>query len=125
MNPDYEHIIKLLAPRIAPVSKAWGEEYWVVNNDKYCMKLLHLHPGYQCSLHYHKVKDETFIVIAGNVRLEKNDFTHHMSDSQKLRIAPGDVHRFSSYTGALIIEVSTHHDDADSYRIEESRKIDQ
>lgn len=117
-------LIDILAPHIGRVSKMWGAEYWLVNNDKYCMKLLEINPGYQCSLHYHKIKDETFLLVSGEARLTVNDFIHHMVPSNQIRINPNDIHRFGSLRGALIIEISTHHDDADTYRLEESRKIE-
>src|SRR4051812_37450647 len=40
--------------------KIWGREIWITNTALYCGKHLLLNKGYQCSLHYHKIKDETF-----------------------------------------------------------------
>ena len=40
--------------------KGWGYENWLVNTELYCGKILHFNHGKQCSLHYHKIKDETF-----------------------------------------------------------------
>jgi mannose-6-phosphate isomerase-like protein (cupin superfamily) len=51
------------------VPKDWGEERWIANRD-YCGKLLILKKGYRCSLHHHKIKDETFYVSKGRVLLE-------------------------------------------------------
>lgn len=108
------------------VEKVWGKETWLVN-DEYCGKILSLKPGYACSLHYHPVKRETFYVQFGSVTLER-----HLPDGIKLELLlPGDTrtipahtpHRFSSQTGAEIIEISTHHSDEDVVRIEESRRI--
>ena len=106
------------------VAKVWGYEKWLENNDKYCSKLLSLNKGYQCSLHYHKVKDETFVVTQGHVRLELGKEVHHLREGNFMRIPPGVPHRFMGVEDSLIIEVSTHHDEADSHRIEESRKAD-
>ncbi|HUZ93196.1 MAG TPA: PfkB family carbohydrate kinase [Candidatus Paceibacterota bacterium] len=110
--------------RVDVVPKVWGYEKWLENNDKYCSKLLSLNKGYQCSLHYHKVKDEMFIVTKGHVRLELGGKVTHLREGGFMRIPPGAQHRFSGMEDSLIIEVSTHHDEADSYRIEESRKIE-
>jgi rfaE bifunctional protein kinase chain/domain len=106
------------------VPKLWGYEKWIENNDNYCSKLLSLNKGYQCSLHYHKVKDETFIVTKGHVRLEVEDKVYHLQEGGFMRIPPGTKHRFTGIEDSLIIEVSTHHEDSDSYRIEESRKAE-
>jgi mannose-6-phosphate isomerase-like protein (cupin superfamily) len=120
------------------VGKVWGHEYWVLNTDKYCMKILHLEPKFQCSLHYHNVKDETFIVLSGVVRLEyydkyKNPTPDLMPHTQVIilpsgtsfHVEPGVAHRFSTANDepANILEVSTTHSDDDVVRLEESRKI--
>ena len=109
---------------IGIVPKVWGYEKWIENNDKYCSKLLSLNKGYQCSLHYHKIKDETFLVTKGHVRFEKDGEVLHLREGGFVRIAPGVKHRFAGIEDSLIVEVSTYHDEADSYRIEESRKMD-
>jgi quercetin dioxygenase-like cupin family protein len=51
------------------VSKGWGFERWVVNGPLYCGKLLFVAKGKKCSWHYHKLKDETFHLLSGKVRL--------------------------------------------------------
>ena len=106
------------------VPKVWGYEKWLENNDRYCCKLLSVNKGYQCSLHYHEKKDEMFLVLKGHVRLEVGDETLHMLPGQFARISPGTRHRFTGVEDSEIMEVSTHHDEADSYRIEESRKVE-
>lgn len=40
-----------------------------------------------------------------------------------IRIVPGVSHRFSGLEDSVIIESSTHHEDSDSYREEESGKV--
>lgn len=44
------------------VPKGWGFEKWIVNNEKYCGKILFFVKGKKCSYHYHEIKDETFYV---------------------------------------------------------------
>ena len=51
------------------IQKVWGEEHWIVNRE-YAGKKMVLYKGKQCSLHFHKKKDETFHVIKGKVLLE-------------------------------------------------------
>src|SRR3989338_8926171 len=41
------------------VPKVWGQEQWLVNNEKYCGKKMLIKDGYYCSYHKHKIKDET------------------------------------------------------------------
>lgn len=105
--------------------KVWGMETVIANNDLYCMKKLHLRGGFQSSLHYHKVKDETFYIESGALVLELGLRTITMYPGDFCRIEPGKRHRFSNFNEAdcVITEVSTHHSDDDVYRLEESRKL--
>ena len=107
--------------------KVWGTEYWLENREHYCFKVLVINPGMQCSLHFHKIKKETFFVFSGFVRLEMKtpDSVRILAPGQSQFITPGRAHRFSSEAGAVIFEVSTTHQDSDVERIEESRKIEQ
>lgn len=106
------------------VPKLWGYEKWLENNDKYCSKILWVNKGYQCSLHYHKVKDETFLVTSGHIRLELGDKILHMMPGNFVRVLPGVRHRFRGIEDSEILEISTHHSEEDSYRIEKSRKVE-
>jgi len=108
---------------VKKVDKVWGYEKWIENNEKYCSKLLVLNKGYQCSMHYHKNKDEVFLVLSGHVRLELDGKVIHMREGNFQRVMPGQKHRFRGVEDSEILEVSTHHDDVDSYRLEESRRV--
>ncbi len=108
---------------VGVVPKLWGYEKWLENNDKYCCKLLSLNKGYQCSLHYHKDKDEMFMVTKGHVRLEKNGEILHLREGAFVRLEPGTIHRFTGLEDSVIMEVSTHHDEGDSFRLEESKRV--
>lgn len=107
------------------VSKVWGSEEWVTNNDKYCGKILNLNQGFRCSIHYHKEKHETFYLLSGRVLMEMgNDLTRRVlqvGDSQV--VEPLQKHRFTGLENSRIIEFSTHHDDNDSYRVSLSGNV--
>jgi quercetin dioxygenase-like cupin family protein len=113
--------IRVLKPEKHP--KGWGEETWIINTDKYCGKLLKFNTGATFSDHYHIVKDETWYVLEGNLELRHYDLTN--ADRLVKKLKPGDVvhippstpHQLIALTAATIIEVSTPHDEADSYRI--------
>ena len=49
------------------VSKGWGYESIIANNDQYCGKLLFFKKGKHCSWHYHEQKHETFYVQSGKL----------------------------------------------------------
>lgn len=114
--------------------KKWGFEKWIENNKLYCGKLLHVEPNRYCSAHFHKIKKETFYIIKGELILSYSNNmdidvwnlnlvdTIVLKEGDSFTIEPYTVHRFSSNTDlpCEFIEISTHHDDADSYRIIES-----
>ncbi len=108
------------------VEKTWGYELWFENNEMYCGKLLFVRYGEWSSkgqFHYHKIKDETFIVIEGSLLLDIGKESgrwekHFLSPEKAFRIKPGVRHRFTSINpqGCKFIEVSTMHDDDDTIR---------
>lgn len=104
------------------VKKVWGSEEWIVNRD-YCGKLLWLNRGYQCSLHYHKIKHETFYLLDGLVWMTVNGTSFLLQPGESVEIEPCTQHRFAGRQNSLILEVSTHHDDDDVYRLEESGPV--
>ena len=114
------------------VQKEWGRELWIVNNSFYCGKILELSKGFRCSMHYHKDKTETFHLLDGLVFMELDNQKYFMGDEigegidfeNTLHIEPGVKHRFTGLKDSRILEFSTHHEDADSYRDEVSGKVD-
>jgi mannose-6-phosphate isomerase-like protein (cupin superfamily) len=117
------------------VDKVWGQEVWLVNNERYCAKLLHVNAGWQCSLHMHPIKKETFIVLDGGVCLEvaQSNIDSAPLVTKQIQLISGDsytlepntFHRFFSYTDqpAVILEISSTHSDDDVVRLEESRPL--
>lgn len=111
---------------IKRVDKLWGYEEWLVNNELYCAKYLHITKGAQCSLHMHVIKDETFYLISGSVEIEVDSGRGLISYSlptplKFIRIKPKEYHRFKALENSILLEVSTHHDDRDSIRKELSK----
>lgn len=121
-NKPKVHIMERFHP------KAWGSELWIINTPLYCGKILTLDYGHRCSMHYHKKKDETFFVDGGIVYLEHDEGgvlkERVMRTGDTQRILPGAKHRFTGLVHSRIIEFSAHHEESDSYREEESGKID-
>ncbi len=103
--------------------KIWGREEWIANTNGYCGKLLYLEKGKRCSLHYHKNKDETFYVLRGRVLMEIENKDYIMKKGDFQRITPLTYHRFSGLKKSVIVEFSTHHEESDSYRQEESGDV--
>ncbi len=105
------------------VDKGWGYELIIANNENYCGKMLHVQDGKKCSMHFHVKKHETFyivrgcvimrLILKGGMIIEKT-----MSRGDMLEVPQGLMHQFKGIGDADIMEVSTFHDDEDSYRIE-------
>jgi len=115
-------------PSISPVhhvSKGWGFERWIVNNNKYCGKLLYFLKGKKCSWHYHKIKDETFYIQSGKIKLLWSNDRDDISQSHSVILGKGDVwhvntgqrHQMLALEDTELFEFSTEHFDSDSYRI--------
>lgn len=105
--------------QIKEVSKSWGKEVWMANTELYCGKKLFLKKGKRCGLHFHKIKDETFYIDVGRVLMRIEEKETIMNVGDVVRIKPGTRHRFTGLEDSIIIEISTHHEDSDSYRIKE------
>ena len=107
--------------------KVWGEERWIVNRD-YCGKLLVLKEGYRSSLHCHRVKDETFYMLRGTMKLEVGEdpatlSVHTLEPGDVLHLPPNTWHRFTGVTEVEFMEFSTHHEEDDTVRLTRSEKV--
>lgn len=110
--------------KIKFVSKGWGFEKWIVNNQEYCGKLLYFVKGGKCSWHYHKLKDETFYVQSGKILLTYGDsddmaFSHQiiLERGENFHITRGMRHQMEGFEDTELFEFSTQHFDDDSIRL--------
>lgn len=55
------------------ISKGWGHELVIYNNELYCGKKLFFSKGLRCSWHVHHVKDETFFLQSGKLLVIYSD----------------------------------------------------
>ena len=111
-----ENRMKIL--NVKEVKKEWGKEIWIANTELYCGKKLILEKGKRVSLHKHKNKDETFYVDKGKILMELGDDIKVLEPGDVVRIKPGVLHRYTGLNDSIIIEISTHHEDSDTYRQE-------
>ncbi|KKN73876.1 hypothetical protein LCGC14_0396780 [marine sediment metagenome] len=106
------------------IKKKWGEEIWLVN-EEYCGKLLLIKQGAESSCHYHPKKKETFYCLEGFVKLTIQGKEYNLAPMLRPKtILPNELHKFKGISDAVIIEISTHHDDEDVIRLSESRGAD-
>ena len=106
------------------VNKGWGYEEILTNTEKYCSKILHMNKGKMFSWHYHEIKDETFYVENGKIKLIYS-YDDDMLNAEETVLNPGDVfhvttglrHRIVGLENSRIFEFSTQHFEEDSIRL--------
>ena len=107
------------------VKKDWGYEEWIVNNELYCFKKLFIKKDHQCSIHWHKEKDETFYIESGELELLLFGVSPLiLEEGDSIRLVPNTLHRFIGKEDTMIYEISTTHEDSDSYRVLKGGKVD-
>ena len=94
------------------VEKPWGNEIIFAETKDYVGKILTIRKGHRLSRQFHLVKDETFYVRAGELKLEIGlpmaILTHVLKAGETFHCPPNTVHRMIAETSLIeIIEVST------------------
>lgn len=84
-------------------------------NREYCKKLIVLVPGQKHPEQYHKLKEETFHVLYGNILLNLNGVERECKSGDIVTVERGTKHDFSTKNGAVIEEISSTHYGDDSY----------
>ena len=104
--------------------KGWGREIWIANNPLYCGKILEIRKGRRCSLHYHKLKTESFYLHKGRLKIRVKDSADsdrldefEISPGDCMDVAPGFVHQMEALEDSELFEFSTQHFETDSYRL--------
>ena len=107
------------------VDKGWGYEIIWATNDLYCGKLMVFERiGAKFSMHFHKEKDETWFVNAGQFKLtycDTDTATYHekiLNEGDVWRNPPMLPHQLTALKpNSIIFEVSTPDSVKDNYRI--------
>ena len=84
-------------------------------NREYCKKLLVILPGQHHPGHFHKVKEETFHVLHGELDLYLEGRVRHLSRGDMQLVERGQNHEFRSDRGCILEEISTTHVPKDSF----------
>ena len=86
-----------------------------VINREYCKKILVVLPGQSHPSHYHKKKEETFLVLYGTLDVLINGEERKVGVGDALTVERDVPHAFSSADGCVFEEISTTHYADDSY----------
>jgi mannose-6-phosphate isomerase len=95
------------------VEKPWGHELIWAETERYVGKVLFVKQGESLSLQFHRVKDESWLVQDGRVKLELGAAGDAMLNEEVVaagatfRFRPGTVHRVTALEDSMIVEVST------------------
>lgn len=75
--------------------------------DYYAKKLLVILPGQTLPEHFHRIKDESFHLIDGILKVKLEGEIIEMSPGDVVRAKPGMKHEFTTDTGCIFEEIST------------------
>jgi len=132
-KPKHHLVNPTFLPYFCPelVQKAWGTEQIICRSPHAC-KIMTVNPGYQVSLHLHKNKTETFILIEGTLTVEaikqdgvqyKTELWQPYSSITLPAMTPHTFYCSDKQTGPTVfIEASTCDESTDNYRIYPSGK---
>lgn len=85
-------------------------------NREYCKKYIIVLPGQKHPMHAHKIKEETFQLLYGDLDVQiKGQELRHMKPGDMQTVLRDEFHAFSSVNGGIFEEVSTKHMKSDSY----------
>lgn len=105
-------------------TKVWGREIWIANNELYCGKILEIKKGKRCSLHFHKLKTESFYLRAGRLKVRVRESPEsNVTEEFELRagecmdVPCGLVHQMEALEDSELFEFSTQHFNSDSHRL--------
>ena len=112
--------------------KSWGREELIYNHLYCCKLLVYDREGIASSLHFHRLKTETFNVTSGEFLIEtalvdeagvidaKSKQTEYFEPGRSINLAPYTAHRIRCIKAGVIVEASTKDDETDCVRIEPS-----
>lgn len=86
-----------------------------VVNREYAKKILVQLGGQSHPLHMHKRKEETFLVIHGELLITIDGKQHNLTPGEQITVYPGQWHEFTSVSGCIFEEISTTAHKEDSF----------
>jgi mannose-6-phosphate isomerase-like protein (cupin superfamily) len=94
------------------IAKPWGHELIWARTERYVGKILHIKAGEALSLQYHRVKDETIMLLSGRMNLVyfadgEPPRQRELVPREPFHITPGLRHRMIAVEDTDVLEVST------------------
>ena len=97
---------------VTRVEKPWGYELHWARTERYVGKILHIKAGEALSLQYHRIKDETIMVLSGRMQLVyfadgEQPKSRELAPREPFHVTPGLRHRMIAIEDTDVLEVST------------------
>jgi mannose-6-phosphate isomerase len=93
--------------------KPWGHELiFAAIEGKYVGKIIHVEAGHSLSLQYHREKEETISVLAGEALMLYGPAASQLTEQRfgpgdTIHLPPGVLHRITAVTDVTFVESST------------------
>ncbi len=91
--------------------KPWGREELFGSTKRYAAKIIVINKGHRLSLQYHRVKDESLLLLSGVLRLTHGNKTalkkSVINKNTSFHLPPKVIHRMEALTKCVLVEVST------------------
>lgn len=106
-----------------PNEKGWGTELVFTSNDLYCAKVLIFRENTRTSMHFHKERDKTFFVSAGQFEVFYIDtdtgdvVKSSIKDGDVIRMSPMTPHQLRAITAGSLVEVGNALKESDIFRL--------
>lgn len=84
-------------------------------NREYCKKLIVMLPGQGHPEHHHKLKEETFLVVHGDITIDLDSVSKVYGPGDLLVVERGMRHSFRTRQGVIMEEISSTHRKGDSF----------
>lgn len=88
-------------------------------NEDYCKKMIFQFKNQTNPSHYHKEKEETFIILFGELSVTVDEVDYELTRGDMLKIVPGQIHSFHAKNFAIFEEISTTHKPDDSIYVDD------
>ena len=104
--------------------KNYGCYLFNILNKKYAKKIIVSLPNQKHPAHYHKIKEESFFVLSGELKIKIKKKIYNLKSGDIASVPRYAVHEFQAgKNGCIFDEISTKSYPNDSYYIDKSIKI--
>lgn len=111
------------------IKKPWGKIEAYTVNQPCTVKLITVEPGHETSLHYHRLRDDLWIILDDGLEVTIGDQVYVTREGEEFMVPAEGVHKLRSLGGrGRVLEIDfgfTSEDD--TYRVEDAygRKLEE